>query len=692
MPPRLADHLRSARQFSIVGREAEKQLFRSILVAPEPEFCLLYIFGPGGVGKSTLLREFATITVELHVPQLYIDSRNLEPTPTSFTYALAHGLELASPEDVEMRFATGERFVLLLDTFELLQPLEAWLRDFFLPQLPDHSLIVLAGRHPLSPEWRSDPGWRNLLYQLSLRNLSAEESQLYLTRRKVPEGEQRTVLSFTHGHPLALSLVADVFNQRPLTHFQPTEVPDVLKVLLEQLVQKVPGPAHRAALEACALVRAMTEGLLAAMLAIPDVHEIFDWLRSLSFMESGFHGLFPHDLARDILVADLRWRNPDWYAELHNRARSYFATHLQQGGPLEQQAILYDYVFLHRDNPMVRPFYEWQGTGATLPDRMRKEEYQSLLEIVQTHEGHESVALMRYWIERQPQSVLVIRGSEQQVLGFALFLALQGMSSEDAQPDPAIRAAWAYLQRMTPLRSGETATYFRFWMASDSYQSISPVQSQIFISMVRHYLTTPGLAYTFIACADAEFWGALFAYADLTRLPELDFVSSGHRYGVYGHNWRAVPPMNWLALMGEREMGTAPVEPPTPVEQLIVLDASDFAAAVQQALKGITRPLTLRQNPLLRSRLVVDQTGLQAEETERIAALRRAILTAAQSLQASPRDMKFYRVLHHTYLQPAATQELAAELLDLPFSTYRRHLKTAIERLTEALWQQELSV
>jgi hypothetical protein len=391
-------------------------------------------------------------------------------------------------------------------------------------------------------------------------------------------------------------------------------------------------------------------------------------------------------------VADLRWRNPDWYAELHNRARSYFATHLQQGGPLEQQAILYDYVFLHSDNPMVRPFYEWQGTGATLPDRMRKEEYPSLLEIVQTHEGHESVALMRYWIERQPQSVLVIRGSEQQVLGFALFLALQGMSSEDAQPDPAIRAAWAYLQRMTPLRSGETATYFRFWMASDSYQSISPVQSQIFISMVRHYLTTPGLAYTFIACVDAEFWGALFAYADLTRLPELDFVSNEHRYGVYGHNWRAVPPMNWLALMGEREMGAAPVEPPTPVEQLIVLDASDFAAAVQQALKGITRPLTLRQNPLLRSRLVVDQTGLQAEETERIAALRRAILTAAESLQASPRDMKFYRVLHHTYLQPAATQELAAELLDLPFSTYRRHLKTAIERLTEALWQQELSV
>ncbi|MCC6456281.1 MAG: ATP-binding protein [Caldilineaceae bacterium] len=692
MLPRLSDQLRSARRLSIVGRETEKQLFRTTLAAPEPPFYLLYIFGPGGVGKSTLLRELSATAAELQVPQVYIDSRNLEPTPISFTHALANGLALAAPDAIEDRFASGERFVLLLDTFEQLLPLERWLRDFLLPQLPARSLIVVAGRHPLSPEWRSDPGWRNLLHQLSLRNLSAEESQLYLTRRKVPEAEQANILSFTHGHPLALSLVADVFNQRPMIHFQPTDVPDVLKVLLEQLVQKVPGPAHRAALEACALVRAMTEGLLSAMLAIPDAHELFDWLRSLSLIESGVQGIFPHDLARDILMADLRWRNPDWYAELHNRARAYYASRLQQVAEHEQQALLYDFVFLHRDNPMVRPFYEWQGSAATLPDRMHKDEFESILAIVQQHEGDESAAQMRFWIERQPESMLVIRGSEQEPLGIALFLALQRINDTDASHDPAIRAAIAFLQRKTPLRVGEIATYFRFWMARDSYQSISPVQSQLFINIVRHYLTTPGLAYTFIPCADSEFWAPLFAYADLARLPELDFVSDGHAYGVYGHDWRIVPPAAWLALMGEREMGTAPIAPPAAVERLIVLEASDFAAAVQQALKEFTRPLSLRQNPLLRSRLVVDQVGLQADETERINALKRAIRAAADSLQASSRDIKLYRALYHTYLQPAATQELAAEVLDLPFSTYRRHLKASIERLTELLWQQELAL
>ena len=58
---------------------------------------------------------------------------------------------------------------------------------------------------------------------------------------------------------------------------------------------------------------------------------------------------------------------------------------------------------------------------------------------------------------------------------------------------------------------------------------------------------------------------------------------------------------------------------------------------------------------------------------------------AADILQQVPRDVKFYRVLYHTCLHPAPTQEQAAELLDLPFSTYRRHLKTAIERVNDCL-------
>jgi len=41
-------------------------------------------------------------------------------------------------------------------------------------------------------------------------------------------------------------------------------------------------------------------------------------------------------------------------------------------------------------------------------------------------------------------------------------------------------------------------------------------------------------------------------------------------------------------------------------------------------------------------------------------------------------------------LSKTPTQEAAAELLDLPFSTYRYHLTNGIKRITEWLWQREL--
>ena len=61
-----------------------------------------------------------------------------------------------------------------------------------------------------------------------------------------------------------------------------------------------------------------------------------------------------------------------------------------------------------------------------------------------------------------------------------------------------------------------------------------------------------------------------------------------------------------------------------------------------------------------------------------------------EALNAAPKDVKFYRAIYHTYVQPAPTQELAAEILDVPFSSYRRHLKSGIEQITAMLWHREV--
>jgi hypothetical protein len=372
---------------------------------------------------------------------------------------------------------------------------------------------------------------------------------------------------------------------------------------------------------------------------------------------------------------------------------------LQETQGQEQQTILIDYVFLHRDNPVVQPFFnviqaQGQGIGGFLIDIARDDDWDILKEIVERFEGPESAELAAHWFEKQPGSVVVFRDQDSQTVGFMTLLSIENLEPDIREKDLAVEAAWQYLHDHAPLRTGERAVFVRYWMAADTYQSISAIQGLIAVNAVRYYLTTPGLAYSFFPTADPGIWAAIFAYADLRHIPEIDFTVGGKTYGVFGHDWRAVPPASWLDLLGQRELSQSPetVARPAAIEPVLVLSRPEFADALHDALRDFVRPDLLVNNPLLRSRLVVDELEGDEDDLVRAELLQELIKETAENLKASPRDLKYYRAVYHTYLQPTPTQAKAAELLDLPMGTFRRHLKSGIERLTEMLWQQEVVV
>lgn len=676
----LGEEVGRARQARFVGRAAELGLFEKALSAPRPPFNLLFIYGPSGVGKTALLGQFAELCRRWGIPTLHVSGHLTEPTPEAFTAALG-------------REKLPGRFCLFIDNYERLAPLDGWLRDRFLPALSPESITVIAGTRRPIPAWLADPGWQAVIRVIPLRNLSRAEARRYLEGLGVPADRHEPVLDFTHGHPLALALVADLFRQNPQLKFTPEAVPDVIQALLGRFLAEVPSPAHRCALEAAALVRVLTEPLLAAMLGLgeAEARELFDWLRGCSFIEAGPHGLYPHDLVREIVAADLRWRNPERYAALLDQARSFYASRLKQLRGPALDRILLDYMFLHRSNPAVRPFYAVGESYDFLADVFRPEDRAELLDILSRHEGPESARILAHWLDRQPRGVVVFRDGCHRVAGFVFFLALHEASAGDLTADPGALAAWRYLQATGPLRPGEAATMARFWLERDRYQGISPVQSLVGVQLVRHIMTTPGLAYSFLVFSDPDFWSALAFYADFERLAEADFEVGGRRYGVYGHDWRVRPLTAWLNLLAERETALVPTpEPPPPVERPVVLAEADFIRAVREALKDFHSRERLKTNPLIKSRLVLTRVSDPTHLPGRIEVLKKLLLEAADSVKESPRELKLYKVLYHTYLQPAGSQERAAELLDLPLSTLRYQLNKAVERVAQFLWAREL--
>lgn len=544
------ERLTAVHSHPFVGRTAELALFQRALDVNDPSFQVLFIHGPGGVGKTTLLAEFALRCAAANIPTYCLDARNIDPTPESFIAALRAALIL--PDDKSLLHTLAEQpsvHVFFIDTTELLLPIDDWLCEVCLPQLPENARVIMAGREPPSAAWQAVAGWQTSVRERPLRNFTPDEAHSYLSQCGIPEQHHASIMHCTYGCPLALALIAESFAQGSTTfEFPPADQPESVAALLECFAQSV-SDSERAALEASALVRVTTEDLLSEMLHDEAVSDLFDWLRGLSFVEDRSDGLFPHDLARAALVAELRRRNPAWYAELLRRARGYYHRRIEATTDQLQQRLLLDLIFLQRDRSEVRPFWEWQSAGAVL-EAMRSTDAPLLEQLIDRYEGTESARIAAYWFTQQPQAAHVLRAAGGQPTGLLVMLKLNLVTAADLQIDPAMQAAWTYLQRK-PLHVGETATLFRFWLARDTYQAVSPIQSAIFVNVARHCLTTPDLAFAFFPCADPDFWLPMFTAADLIRIPEADFVVGGKSFGVYGRDWRSEPPAAWLKILVE---------------------------------------------------------------------------------------------------------------------------------------------
>jgi hypothetical protein len=684
----VADRLKRARQRRFVGRAAELELFLGALAAPEPPFSVLWIYGPGGVGKTALLAALAEGAADAGVGAVSLDLRAIEPSPPAFMAELGRARGLSG----EAALAGGEPVVLLLDTFEAAVGLEDWLREHFVPALPASALVVVAGRTGPGEAWRRDAGWGDLLRVVSLRNLGPDEARAWLRSVGVAEERQAWMLELSHGHPLALSLLVDVLSQRQaIGDVGPLELgaaPDVVGKLVECFLADVPSPRHRLALECVAHARLTTAGLMADVFGEPEGGELFSWLRGLSFIESGPFGMFPHDLAREVIDADLRWRDPAAYRDLHVRVRRHVVARIWGSEGRERGRAIADLIFLHRGNPAAAALWDWKSLGEVYADPLRDGDTEAVRLLVERYEGAESAAIAKHWLERQPAGFYVFRGRGSELLGFAAHIALHEASKADVARDPAATAVWAHAQRHAPPRPGDEVLIARFLVDRDAYQAPSRSFNVVTMRSMQEWLGRRRLSWYYIVAADPEAMAPLMDYIHFQRAVDADFEVGGRQYGVFARDWRRVGGVEWLERMAERELGD---EAPVPDSEhdpgpQLALSQPEFADAVRRALRDMHRPEALAANPLARTRVVRDHgAGLPAHE-----ALRELLGEAIDALRADPRGERLVRALERTYVRPAPTQEAAAELLGLPFSTYRGHLTRGLERIVDWLWQREL--
>jgi hypothetical protein len=694
----LADRLSAERRRCLVGRAAELDLFDSAIAAPELPFYLLWVCGPGGVGKTALLAELGRQCASVETPVLWIDGRRIEPTPESFLGALRRQLRLG-PDDspIARLHARSGRHVLLIDRFDSVIPIQEWVLEELLPQLPAETLVVVASRPGPPLPWGSDPGWRRLCHVMRLENLSPEDGRTYLRIRDVSPELDEHILELAEGLPLALAVAADLCAQGRQIQLPPVQSRSGLETLVGALVREAPSALHRAALEAGAVVNVATPALLSELLDVPEAYGPLSWLRGLSFVEPFPRGVALHAVVSGVLSADLRARDPDRYRILYSRARAFYMEQLRETAGGDREHLVTDYARLHRAHPLLGPYRvagrEYQCPGL-FTDWVRDDDVPAVTAMVRQHEGEASARIAARWLERQRRGTLLVRSTDGEVLGFFQMVALQEASADDLAADPGAGAVWRHVRRTAPLAPGDSAILVRFWMARDTYQAASKIQDLLFVAMGAQLMTVPRLALSFTACSEFQRWAPTLWLTGALPISDAVFELDGRRFEVFGRDWGASSLPERLAKMAEpgpTEAAVASPRPPVASDAAAGprLDESAFAVAVRDALRNFTAPDLLRHNPLTRSRAVLERTAGDGSADARVAALRSLVKEGVGSLGASTRRAKLQRALHHTYVEPAGSQECVAELLDLPLGTYRDHLKAGLTVVSEILWQRE---
>lgn len=659
----MADRRRRDRDATFVGRQQELETFRTALNRAD-DVTVLYVWGPGGIGKSALLRRFGDEADTAGRAVVRVDARAIHRSPAGFLHA------------AQDAYRPGR--VLLVDTFELVQGLESWFWDTFLPGLPADTTVVVAGRQPPDPTRRLDPEWADSLHVLPMHDLDQSDTEALLRLCGVPDALGGELYSYTGGHPLALLLAAEVAARDPeaVGGWQPHE--PAIKTLLDRLVGELPSGEHRRALEICAHVFVTREDLLRSVFG-DQAGTLFAWLRAQPFIEAGPHGLFPHDLVRDLLITDLRWRDPEGWLTMHQQVRPYFIERaLTATGPnlLPSQMALN---YLHRHGKVMGEFITWRGQGEVYEDAYRAADRPTVLAMAERLDGKEGAALVEFWLKRRPEGFLVYRSSATGApMAFAGWLELYRADEQEIAADPLVAAIWEHATATATPRAGTKIAVQRFVNVGGEPPTPSPVTDLIYMRGVATCLRERDLAWTYLVMPNADRWQPVLEYGGHYRL-------DGRLGSVFAHDWTAMPVRAWLDLLQDNLLHSTETGRHRP--QAALLSRPEFEQAVRDLLRAWRHRSSVADNPLIETRLAGD-----GDIETRIDNLRETLETAVDAVQGTARGDNLHRTLAATFFHGVPTQEAAAERLSVPFGTYRHRLSAAIDRVVDELWRQAMEV
>ena len=675
--PTIRDAMDRLDERLFVGREPEVTLFRHWLARDNDESSILDVSGPGGTGKSTLLRAFRRVAEAEGWRVVLADGSSFKPTPAQLSVAITGA---RGPDGAD--YLNQAPTVLMLDTFEELGALTHHLQDYLLPRLRRSVKVVISGRQPLGTAWSA---WGPVVQSIVLSGFPPETSRTYLRVRGIGADLEGEITGAAGGSPLALSLAADMATQLGVREFRVApEWRMALRSLVEDLLRDVRNQDLRVLLEAAAVVRQFDEELLGAMVARDNITAAFAALCGLSSIRPTEHGLTLHEDIRRILIEDLRWRRPELLVELRGRAWLHYRRRMRHAP--DAAWMIADELHLSGNDLIQAMVSQGSQPGLAWVERAGMADLDEIMRILESFSAQASSlpdaptpeevdpGFVRSVLASPAARVTVVRERDAGLTGYAFVLPVSRQTVDLLPTGGALRqlleAACSAREIADLPDDTEDATVFIFSTIVHSPEHTAEGSA----ALVRDVLPALLAGGKYLACTASPRYAEVlsaFGFAKAASGLGPSAFDADRRLDAFALDLRVVGVETWIdSIVTGR---------PLPGE----LAAEDVAREVQAVLLHWSDDARLAVSPLVEMAARRDPES-ELSPADAVRALLRAALERARAGANEDRELAF-RAVELAYLEHSVSHERVAERLSVSRSTFYRLLKRGISGVVAAL-------
>lgn len=489
---------------AIIGRDAEVELLLNSLRGTEPS--IWYIHGIAGIGKSNLLRAFASAAERNGCSVQLLDGGSTEPTAAGFLNGISQliGGSVTASELAAALAKQSRTTAIVIDNYESLTLLDPWIRQVLVPALPNSIRLFVAAREAPGPGWRRDSPCNVLLRTLALKTLDRESAERLLSRFGFEGARARAVNQVAAGHPLALVLTGGKL--RDWRGSVADALVDVNAHLAQVYLDGIENRDVREAVEAASVVRRVTTPMLTALLPNIAAADVFENLRQLPCVEVVQDGLHVHDAVRSAVAAALELSDPPRFRRYQRAAWRYIKSEARRSSPRDMWRYTADMIYLLR-NPVIREAFFPSASTDFSVDRVQAADFDDVVAIAKRYEPESTVGLVRNWLAKDRSAFFAIRDRQNRIVGFHWSYDPARTDYALIERDPVARGWWARHSRHRDAKT-KHALFIRRWLSAEHGEAPSDVQAAAWLDLKRMYMEMrPALRWVYLPLVDPAPYG-----------------------------------------------------------------------------------------------------------------------------------------------------------------------------------------